>query len=172
MEVNVRNSSVTYDGNDIRVSFDLTNGKGAQSGIRYGVQLMKADTVIDEKLFDEVIDIGENETVSKNVLYEAPNFFQGLHQLRVIVKSESGSPLAFGINKGVALGGTGKYLNIDNSSCFLSIKGEKGSYTLQQGVDVSPEEVLLLNCKVLNNFDKKVDFNPFLKHVIVLLLVI
>lgn len=158
IEVNLRNTAMSYEDNQVAIFFDLTNGQGTQSGIKYGVHLLKDGMVIDEKIYDKVISLKEDEVLSQKVKYMAPNFLQGEYSLQLVVENEAGVPLSFETVGSVILNGTNQYLFIDSNSCYALVPGEEKHYALDDGVDVSAEEKLMLNCLVSNYFAETIEF--------------
>ena len=161
-EVNIHNAQIiSQEKNKIDISFDLSNGNGIQPQVKYGVQLVQDNLVVDEKVYDELLNLEENKTISKEISYEAPGFLKGEYQIKIIVKHPNAMLLAVGIpDEKISLQGSGLYIEIDNSSCYLQVEGEKGDikYTSNQGVDVSREETLIGKCKIVNHYTEKMDF--------------
>ncbi|MEA2112997.1 MAG: hypothetical protein U9P50_03470 [Patescibacteria group bacterium] len=161
VDIEIRNPVLVYEDNDISVSFDITNGEGAQSGIKYGIRLIEDGGTIDEKVYTEVLDIGEMETLSRDLKYSAPAFLRGTYGLEIVARNEAGLPVAINNVGDIVLDGTGEYLNIVNDSCYLIVgEGNGENYNIRQGVDVAPEETLVLNCRVSNLTPEKVEFEP------------
>ncbi len=161
VEIEIHDSVLVYENNSINISFDLTNGEGSQSGIKYGIRLIEDGNTIDEKVYNEVLDIGEEETLSRNLQYLAPDFLRGTYSLEIIARNEAGMPVAINNVGEIVLNGTGSYLNIINDSCHVIVEGGDGeNYNIRQGVDVAIEENLVLNCRVSNLTQEKIEFSP------------
>jgi hypothetical protein len=165
--VNIYNATSTQKGNTVTVSFDITNRVGIQPGVKYGLFITKTtskgQTVADEHIYDEVLSLGENSSVHKVLEYQAPSFLDGDYKLFISSKNVNDFPF------GTAFAGTitfkkteDQILNIQPSSCFLTIEGEKSNkkYTPTQGVDISTAERLLSNCVVENTSDSPVTVTP------------
>ncbi|MEI7426227.1 MAG: hypothetical protein WCK16_04900, partial [Candidatus Moraniibacteriota bacterium] len=136
----------------------------SEAGIRYGVQLIKDKTLIDEKVYtDDVLSVESNNFIQKIFSYDAPSYLSGDFELWLVSENESGLPLAtFKFEKPLTLSGTGEYLEINNKSCSLKIEGDKDNkiYSLMQGVSLKPEETLRLNCEVISHFKEAVTISP------------
>lgn len=165
--VNIKNAKiVSQDNNNFKISFDLTNREGLQSGVKYGVQLVgdgvKGQYLADEKVYPENVTLYENSSVSKEILYNAPANLAGEYTLWISSKNTSGFSFGVAFVEKVSLTSSTKGININSDSCLLSIKETKDgkTYTLNQGVDIIKEENLVLNCKVVNNTDKQVSVIP------------
>jgi hypothetical protein len=68
--------------------------------------------------------------------------------------------------------GNSQYINIIQKSCYLTVDGDTvkdAKYTLNQGVDVAPNEVLRAHCDLQNNFKTKISaipiFNTYYRSV-------
>lgn len=132
---------VSQENNKITLAFVLSNGEQVQSGIKYAVSLMKgekdgAQTLIDEKIYDEAVSLSENIATTREIIYEAPEYLSGTYDIWII--SQNGKGLALGssnIGK-ITLTGSNEYIEIQPSSCQLQVQGE----------------ILLANCTIINNF--------------------
>lgn len=160
-EVNIQNFKiVSQEGNVFKISFDLTNGKGIQSGVKYGIKLIgqndKGKFVVDEKVYPEEITLYENSKVSKEVTYTAPLSAGGEFVLMAESKNSSGFPFALSYSDKITLTPKAEGVQILSDTCKLSIKDEQipKVYTLNQGVDINLGEILTLSCDV-QNFSKK-----------------
>ncbi|MBU2633279.1 hypothetical protein KJ751_02115, partial [Patescibacteria group bacterium] len=163
IEINIRNAVITaQDKNKFDISFDITNGAGIQSGVKYGIQLMKGNTVVDEKVYEEVLSFQENEAVTKKIEYEAPGFLVGEYDVWVVAKNNAGLFLAMQNIGMVSFWGTDFYLEIEGSTCYLQVEGEKlgVKYTPLQGVDISSDEDIIAKCKIKNHFNIPIKFRP------------
>lgn len=159
--VNVYDSKITsQQGAKISLAFDISNRKGVQPGIRYGVYLSKDSSFIDGLVYPESIDLGEDETKHFELTYEAPQFLQGSYDVWVMAKSMTGLPLGFNKAGSVLLNGSGKYIGLE--SCYLTVVGEEGGkkYTLDQGVDISDSEEVALSCSAQNLFGSALSVSP------------
>jgi hypothetical protein len=146
------------ENNKFDLSFLITNREKAQPSVKYAIQLISKneegnETVIDEKVYPEVLNLGENSEIRKEIKYKAPEYLNGSYFLRIVSRTEGGLILGTNFFKEIYLKGNSRYIEVLNSSCFLSVEGEEQNkkYNLHQGVDVKSDEILKLNCKVENH---------------------
>lgn len=167
--VNIYNATSTQKVNEITVSFDITNRIGIQPGVKYSLVLVKetkeGQTVMDEHVYDEVLNLGENSSIHKTIVYNTPTNIEGEYKLFVSSKNTSGFPFGLGFAGRVFLkknNNTSSGITIDTSSCFLTVENEKSGakYNPLQGVDISLQENLQSNCIVENTSDKEVTVTP------------
>ncbi|MDO8576066.1 MAG: hypothetical protein Q7R90_01995 [bacterium] len=162
--VNIYDAKILgQEGSTFTISFDLTNREGAQSGIRYAVELLdQQQTAVDEVVYDDVTNLESNSHIIKNIRYAAPGYLSGTYQMRLVSKNASGLVLAHASLGAVTLSGTGSYVEILAPSCFLTVAGEAADkkYSLDQGVDVAASEALGLTCTVENHSQSAVTLEP------------
>jgi len=157
-DINFRNPIILrQEKNVVDIYFRLENNYSkSEAGIRYGVQLIKDKTRIDERVYtDDLFSIEENGSIQKIFTYEAPAYLAGEYDLWLVAKNESGLPLAtFKLEKSLTLKGDREYLEIDQKSCVLKIDGEAADkkYNLIQGVSLKAEETLKLSCEAISHF--------------------
>jgi hypothetical protein len=122
--VNIQDTKIKEQVNNIfQISFNISNKQGLQSGVKYGVQLVSGDnnqTVVDEKIYDEVLTVAPNTTINKSIVYSAPENISGNYRLLVIVTNSSGFP--FGVTSAgkVTLSASSKAVYISPESCFAT----------------------------------------------------
>lgn len=165
--VNIRDAKiVSQEGNTFHISFSLSNREGVQMGVKYGVQLVSengnSSFIMDEKIYPEVLTLGENSNVSKEITYTAPQNLSGTYALLLSSKNESGFPFALAFVGNVTLTASVKGITVDPTSCFLQVSGEKGSphYDLTQGVDIAQTENLILTCSATNTASTALSATP------------
>ncbi|MFA6494349.1 MAG: discoidin domain-containing protein, partial [Candidatus Paceibacterota bacterium] len=152
---------VSQNGNAFVIAFGLSNRVGIQPKVIYAVDLLQKQpdgtlSLADRKIYvDDVLSLGENDFLKKEITYVAPVYLKGSFIIRV--EARNSDALNFGsvdIKTPVTLNGTGEYIAIDSSKCFLSVEGEASSkkYTLIQGVDISDTETLVAHCPIKNTF--------------------
>ena len=156
-------SIVSQEDSQFNLSFDFFNKEGVQPGIKYAVQLLKIDsdggqTLVDEFVYPEVLDLKEGETKKMAISYTAPAYLQGEFSLWLAAKNSSGLPLAFSSLGKVVLSGSGQFVEIIPETCFLTIEGGAGDkkYTALQGVSVKPEENLIASCQAINHLKQDI----------------
>lgn len=157
--VNIYDAKIdSQSGNNIKISFDLNNRTGIQPGVKYAVDLLKREGenlfLIDQKVYNnDVMDLGINETFHKEITYSVPSFLSGAYEIWVESKNDNGLPLAQARAGEITLKGSGDYIEIIPSSCYITISGDESNtkYTLGQGVDIAPNESLLGHCTFKNH---------------------
>lgn len=169
--VNIYDATSTQKDNVFSVSFDLTNGAGVQPGVMYSVFLLKevegSQVLVDEHVYSEIINLGENSSVHKVITYIAPVNLEGKYKLFLSSKNSNGFPFGLASLGNVTLTKGTKNNNvtnifIDTTSCYLTILNEKNQphYNPIQGVDVDKSETLISNCIVENTGISSVDIIP------------
>ncbi|MEK9178078.1 MAG: hypothetical protein AAB777_03110, partial [Patescibacteria group bacterium] len=90
-DVNIYNSKIiSQDNNTVVIGFDIFNRTGIQPDIRYSIQLVKIDeqnnggAVADTYIYPEIVNLGENMTVHKQVSYSIPPGLRGKYEVWVI----------------------------------------------------------------------------------------
>lgn len=156
----------SQQGNVFGIAFTVLNRKGVQPNVVYAVNLLKKNDqgemiIVDQKVYDtDILVLGHGESVKKEVVYAAPNFLKGAYILGVQIKNSDGLHFGSAPSQEVILKGGGEGVFIDTPSCFLTIDGKDGKYTLEQGVDISGEEMLIAHCLVENNFTVNTSVTP------------
>ena len=161
--VNIYNAQIaSQSGDTIHLTFDLSNRVQVQPDVRYSVRLISQDgqQVTDEKVYDDVVNLGENQTISKSIDYTAPKYFNGTFQVWILARNENGLLLAL-VNPGkITLKGDSQFVEL--SSCFFRVDGEPATkvYSLTQGVDIKTSEKLIINCSATNHTSAAVSVTP------------
>lgn len=138
----------------LSVSFELSNREGAQSGIRYGIRLMKQGTgkdyfiVADSYFSGETISLSEYQSVNRTIQY-TPRSLDGSYTVFVEAATQNGLPLSRMPAGEVTLQSTSPSVFVDPESCFVGISGEDDQYMLSQGIDISSGEDLRVTCDVV-----------------------
>ena len=162
--VNIYDAKITQQyGNVFAISFDLSNREGAQSGIRFAVELINEQQLtVDEVVYPEVTNLDSNSHVVKNIQYVAPAYLSGTYRLQLVSKNSNSLVLAHATLGSVTLSGSGVYTEIDPKSCYLSISNETGDkrYSLEQGVDIAQSETLNITCAVTNRSSSALTLSP------------
>jgi hypothetical protein len=164
--VNIFNAKiVSQEGNKLKIGFDLTNRQGNQPNVRYGIELFSKkgeQELADRKVFEEKLILGENESLPKEVVYEAPAYLAGDFSVFVLSYNDKDLPLGIAQAGVVTLSGDGKYVFVNQTDCFLTVEGDEKKYDLNQGVDVDSNEKLSLVCKLENKTGRDVTVVPSL----------
>ena len=157
-DVNIKDAYVTsQEGNLFNIKFSIFNGKGIQTGVKYGARLVSAtpqgQVVVDEKIYPEVLTLYEDQVLNKEISYQAPKSLSGKYTLYLTSRNENGFPFSTDYVKDVILTSIVKGVEILPETCSLSVIGEKGSpnYKLAQIVDINQTESLNLTCSALNS---------------------
>jgi hypothetical protein len=154
--VNVYNAKIdSQTGDTLNISFDLTNKTGVQPQIRYAIMLIKqtssTQTLVDEKVYNDVISLGENDQRHITAIYQAPAFLNGTYMVAIDTRNESGFPFGTTPISQVTLTGSGQSLLIEPSSYFtVTQDATTTDYNILQGVDVKSSENLILHANISN----------------------
>ncbi len=169
-DVNIYNSKIiSQDNNTVVIGFDIFNRTGIQPDIRYSIQLVKIDeqnnggAVADTYIYPEIVNLGENMTVHKQVSYSIPPGLRGKYEVWVISQNSSGLMLGLGRAGIVTLvGNSAATIEILSETCSLAVQEDKSKarYSLLQGVDISSSESLIITCAIRNGFDKSIKVTP------------
>ncbi|MFA5986974.1 MAG: hypothetical protein WC819_06535, partial [Parcubacteria group bacterium] len=160
---------IEQKGHNLAIDFTFDNGNGAQSDIRYAVRLVKNDpklgqSIVFQKIYDEAVTLAENSFLYKEISCDIPAYLSGTYDVWIIAQNGSGLPLASGILGAITLyGDNSPYITIDDATCQFFIKDLPENYTLDQGVDVAQNEVLVLSCETKNTFNEKMTVQPFVQ---------
>ncbi|MES2930865.1 MAG: hypothetical protein V4665_03735 [Patescibacteria group bacterium] len=165
--VNIQDAQiVSQNGNDLTVSFTLSNREGMQTGVKYGIQLVsetKAQrSIVDEKVYDESLTLNENSSFKKEITYTTPSYLNGDYSLFVTSRNASGFPFGVAFAGKITFSSSVKSFDIVEDSCYLKVEGEKSNtrYGLLEGVDISQEETLRLTCSTMNNSPSALSLSP------------
>ena len=169
------------DAGKIDIGFDLSNRLEVGFGIKYGVQLIeerevdKTDPVkvvpqsfsfagankktkkvssqfiVDETVYPEEISLENGETVSRKIVYAAPECLEGKFQVWVVARNYSGMLLGL-MNAGeVSLhSSTENCVLIKGETCSVRVGDSEKTYGADFGIDLSPNEKLIGTCSFLN----------------------
>jgi len=146
---------ISQDNNKFKIAFELKNFGKMVTDLRYGVKLEKRVgeeyQQIDEKVFDEVVSLNNNQSINREIEYIAPDFLQG--EFRLSLVSKDSAILTFAANpvgkRSIVLNGTGEYIQFP-SDCFLTIGVKEEKYPLSQFVSFESNEEVFLNCQFEN----------------------
>jgi hypothetical protein len=161
--VNVSNAKiVSNEGRNYKLSFDISNRIGAQPQIKYSVRLTKDNLIVDEKVYDESLSLGENMSITKAVDYSIPaSIPTGSYKLWLDSKNNNGLPL------GVAYFGEIKIVeNISDTillvpdSCNFVDETYTKLYPLDSGPIIESTDTLSVECKVESSFSNNILLFP------------
>lgn len=166
-EVNIQDAKIDkQDNNNFDISFSLTNGKGLQTGVKYGVKLVsgsgKTQTTVEEKIYDESLTLHENSSIKKTIQYTASNTLDGVYSLFLTSKNETGFPFSTASLGEIRIKPVVKGLYVDSQSCIYYVNNSKDNsvYKTDQIVDIDNTESLGIKCVTLNNSDKEMQVTP------------
>lgn len=153
--------------NQFTVEFILANGEGAQADVQNRIRLIEKDkdglmNIVDEKIYDQVIILGDNSETRQKIEYAAPEYLKGEFELWVEAGNSRGFLLGIASLGKVSLKGTGSSISVIPDSCQVNISGDEEKYHLNQGVDIAPEEELFLRCELFNDLDQTVNLSSSL----------
>lgn len=155
--VNIKDARiVSQDENTLHISFAITNREIIQTGVKYGIKIIKetpqGQFLADEKVYEEVLTLAEHSENPKEISYMAPAGLAGEYTILLVVNNENGFPLGISQFGKVSFTAATSGVALEPDSCFLEVVGEKSSphYNLVQGVDISTEETLKLTCAATN----------------------
>ncbi|NTV22047.1 MAG: hypothetical protein HGB03_00575 [Candidatus Yonathbacteria bacterium] len=143
----------------VSVAFDIANGDMVQPDIRYGVEVVKKTTngssvIVDTVVYDEIVSLGAGEKVSRQVSYAIPAYLNGIYDVRIL--TETGKGLSLGeMTAGTVRFSGSSSISLDVATCYLSVGSEEARYTLRQGIDILPSEILSVTCQVTNTSSEK-----------------
>jgi hypothetical protein len=157
VNVNLSDAKVlSQEARSIRVGFSLTNqdAKTQALGIRFGFELVETaktgQVVADTFVFPETIDLAPGQSVKKEAEYTVPDALTGDFSVWVIARNAGGLILGLGNAGKVTFTPQSETVGIKTESCALKVVGDAKVYDLLQGVDVTPNETLILSCQVEN----------------------
>ena len=157
VNVNLSDAKVlSQEARSIRVGFSLTNqdARTQALGIRFGFELVETaktgQVVADTFVFPETIDLAPGQSVKKEVEYTVPDALTGDFSVWVIARNAGGLILGLGNAGKVTFTPQSETVGIKTESCALKVVGDAKVYDLLQGVDVTPNETLILSCQVEN----------------------
>lgn len=142
--------------NNFEISFDILNQEGVQPYVRYAVNLIKKDgeqeVVLDRKVYDDVLYIGNKEMIHKTVSYGAPAYLSsGNYFLFLEAQNSSGLRLAYvpgGEVSLINLSEDGNRIEIKDNACrvFFGDNYYSGEEDLSRMEIDKPN----LRCKAIN----------------------
>ncbi len=149
-------SEIEYLGdNAFQVKFQIGNKDGVQPGIKYGIELAGQDlNIYDIKVFDEKLNLGPGQILSRTVKYKAPDFFDG--EFLVWLKSYNEDGLPLGINKVgyIDFERQKDFIYLNPNNCYFTVNKDNERYKLNLGVDIAADDSFYLHCTPLNNFSE------------------
>jgi hypothetical protein len=160
--VNIYNAKiVSQNDRNFSISFDISNRIGAQPQIKYAIQLLDTSSnqnIVDEKVYDEVLSLGENTTVNKIINYTVPSSIPaGTYNLYVLSENESNLILAQSSLGEVNIAkSSASSVEIVPNSCELYANGE----LLTSSSIVDSTSTITAKCTVNSTYTKSVVLVP------------
>lgn len=160
---------ISQNKNTLIVGFDIANKTGVQPDVKYSIQLVKvgnkgANAIADTYTYPEVLNLGENVTLHREVTYNIPSGLGGKYELWIISRNSSGLMLGLSrIEEIITLAeNSAETIEILPETCYITVENnaKKTRYTLTQGVDIDSKESLVLTCTVRSNFASLVEVRP------------
>lgn len=161
--VNIDSAKISsQEGNSFNVVFTISNKEGIQNGVFYGVQLVSKTNnqiIVDEKVFDDSMNMPENSNIQKAFSYQAPGVLSGKYQLFLIVKNKQDFPFAFYPLGDVSLTPFASGVVISPETCTLNDGLKTGAIT-QPVLLTSRSQKLTLSCSATNTGSSDVSMAP------------
>jgi len=150
---------VSQNGNNFSIYFSIYNQVGVQHGVKYAVEIYSKEKLIDKKVYETPIDLGNNKSVQKTISYSAPLWARGDYEMLLVVKNEQGMSLSTSSIDTVHLDGSNQ--SVDISDCYIVINDDqKNRYQPEQGIDFSLSEKATVFCTLKSNFASQVTVTP------------
>ncbi|HHX58577.1 MAG TPA: hypothetical protein GX706_02325, partial [Candidatus Moranbacteria bacterium] len=142
--------------NKLAILVELVNGEKAESNISYIIELRRDvngnEAVIEKKIFPNTFSLSSNGQRAEILEYEAPPYLKGSYSIFIYAENEVGMMLSLTKVGDVEFNGTGQF--VETGECYLTVEGDSEEfYFLKEGVDIRPEEKLIVNCRLNNHFD-------------------
>ncbi len=159
--VNIYNAKIiSQNDRDFSISFDISNRIGAQPQIKYAAELLdvSSNQLVDEKVYDEVLSLGENTTLNKTINYTVPSSIPaGSYNLYILSENESGLILAqSSLGKVNIAKSSASSVEIVPNSCELYANSE----LLASSSVVDSTSTITANCTVNSSYTGSVDLVP------------
>lgn len=69
--VNIENAKIiSHIGNKVVIGFDLTNGKGLQTGVKYSILLVSKNGlyIVDQTVYEESLSLSEDSRIHREII--------------------------------------------------------------------------------------------------------
>ncbi len=164
--VNIQNARIlSHEGGEITVGFELNNGEGMQSDVRYSVSLVSeannTQTLVDEEVYDEILTLAPNSSLSREVIYDAPATLDGTYTVLVRARNQNGFLFGITVAGQVTLVASEQGVAIDPLSCRTEFKpGTATGYIPDASITLLPEESFRLLCVIKNPTGASLSVTP------------
>lgn len=149
---------VSSEKNKFDIAFDIHNKDGYQSNIKYAVEIYKVindvQELMDRKVYQEVITLGQDELIKKEIEYVAPSYLVGKFQVWVVARNSAGLPLAHIYAGDMELDNDKEENKID-ASCLAVIDGKSGA--LGGGIMLEKNEKASIDCELTSKSADKIE---------------
>lgn len=150
--------------NNFNISFNISNGQGLQTNVKYGIRLLKKEgkttTLVDEKTYDESFTLPENSNVTKGLVYTAPESLSGTYLLFVTSSNNKGFPFGIVSLGEVKLTAAKNAIEIIPDSCTTVTSSVKEPKKISEVVDLFTDEAMKISCSVANKSSVAVSVSP------------
>lgn len=151
---NAKISEWTGDKSVYVIEFDIANNlEKDQGGIRYSLELYNSTKeqgkfLVDQRVYDEVINLNPKGRVLKRVQYDFPVSFQGEYELQLLLATEDGVELDRKILGNISKDNS-EGIFIDITKCQSKIGFD--DYHIFKEVDLSGGDSFEIQCKDIEN---------------------
>lgn len=152
------------------IEFELANNLSKdQEGIKYALELYDSSKeqgkfLVDQKVYDEIINLEPKESKLKRIQYDFPVSFQGEYELHLLIATEEG--IVFNRRVlGVISKDKAEGVFIDITKCQNKIGFDE--YHIFKEIDLSNKESFEIRCRDLESLSSStLDFYPkvIIKH--------
>lgn len=161
VSVGIENATTTSQIEDVfNISFSLTNLKGMQAGVKYGVQLVKEEggrsLLVDEVVYSETFILKEYSRTGHLVSYTPPQGLSGEYSLYVVSKNDAGFLFASAFVEKIKLKMTSSAFASLDGKCYLSVGDQPQKYMFSDTVIVEPKDQVVVHCPTVKNQSGKV----------------
>jgi hypothetical protein len=156
---------VSQKENTLNIAFNITNRTGAQPGLKYAVTLLKQDgqemKVFDQRIYDETLSVGADETVHKEITYVAPGSLRGKYIPTIEVRNSEGFMFQTASLEEVTLQGSAQSVYIASDSCKLILSSESEKmHGIEEALNVKKDETLKIRCDIESTFQNQKQMIP------------
>lgn len=165
-QIKIENAKIISQVNNIiKVSFDISNKDNAQSGMKYGIKLLKkvdkALVLMDEYVYPNKVNIGANSTIKEEITYQAPDNIKGNFVITISLKNYSGVPMGSQTaGQFTILSAVDNKPEIITETCFTSKDKTVKEKEANQTLSISQSENIYLTCDVINNSKEEIESSP------------
>lgn len=170
--VSVQNiSSEEVSDRELKVRFDLYNEQQTQSSVRYAIELNPAakkdpagrdlfQGVVERKVYDDLVTVGEKETVRKEITYVIPDYLDGFFEVWLVARNDKGILLSKGMVKRAKLSASRKVVGLDLKNCSAFVSGAADAQKAVGQIVLGGGQNLSLECQVPEYDGEKVSVHP------------